>query len=68
MFELPELSIAVYGFAAVLAAFGVRGVIRMVDNHIRKTPNNIDDKIWNSVRGAIREAVDEVDEDPELRR
>lgn len=54
MFESTEVLVAVSAFAGVLAANAAKWIYRRIDNHVKGTPNTIDDKIWKSVTEAIR--------------
>ena len=49
----PELVTALAAFAAVVAAQLLKGAVRMISSFVRKTPTNIDDKIWEAVRDAL---------------
>jgi hypothetical protein len=51
----PDLETMAYAFIAVLAANVVKWLYRRIDNHVKGTPNTIDDKIWDAVAKGIRQ-------------
>ena len=58
MFEGTAITVLLAAAAGAAAGNLLGFLAKRVDNFVRKTDNKIDDMIWESVRGAMSEALD----------